>query len=247
MGIPFRPEYQKKLPLYGMTIMVNPGHNVVKNGHFDFGSHGHLGKKVIREMDLNAKVAEDVRRKFEKLGANVIYVEKTPIGKIRDKENEIRPDLFIAIHHDAKAPGKHAKNSGETVYCWGPSKKVGTYINKEFKKDTSIPNNPNSESWASGLCVLKADSSINAVLVEVGFMSNPKELKLLNSLEYQDKAAQMIVDGSRKFLRLGKDEQEKMLKLKQEQEFKKAIFLFNPERKENFAPLNFTKNEGRDI
>lgn len=225
------------LPLSGMTVIVNPGHNVkLRDGTFDRGMHGKLGKDVIYEYTLNDKVAENVKRKFEQLGANVIYVEKTLKDSIQAKENKIKPDLFIAIHHDAKGDGKHAPTNGETVYCWGRSQKVGKYINDEFKKDLTIKNIPNSPNYAKELCVLKADSSINAVLVEVGFVTNPKELEILNSAKYQDKAAQMIVDGSKKFLVEQKAKKQKEIQAKIEQDIKQKINLFDSTKNKN---INF--------
>lgn len=231
MGSPFE---IKSAPLQGMTVIVNPGHNVrLKDGTFDRGMHGKLGKETIYEMTLNDKVAQNVKKKFEQLGANVIYVEKTLIDSIKEKENKIKPDLFIAIHHDAKGSGKHAPTNGETVYCWGQSQKFGQYINDELKKDPTIKNIANSPSYAKGLCVLKADTSINAVLVELGFVTNKKELEILNSAQYQDKAAQMIVDGSEKFLLERKALKEKDIQKNNEQNIRKKIKLFDSTKNKN--------------
>lgn len=68
------PLQTNKLPLAGFTIMLNPGHGVVKpNGKLDSGAVGKLeNKQPIFESDLNAAEAKIIQRKLEALGAHVL-------------------------------------------------------------------------------------------------------------------------------------------------------------------------------
>lgn len=195
--VPYKP-----LPLQGATVMVNPGHGIVrKDGSFDYGKVIKKGRKQIKESDLNDNVGENVRRKLEKLGAKIIYVDNTEVHAIQALENQYNPDVFVALHHDAKADGPKAKNAGETMYAWGKkSYKLAKSVNKWFKKDSIIPNNGIDSTWAKHLCVLNADSKTPALLVEGGFMTNKSELKILNTQDYQNKEAQNIVQGIRDFI-----------------------------------------------
>jgi len=188
-------------PLKGKTIMLNPGHGCIKDGGIDKGANYKLGKTTIFEMDLNDQVAGDVKRKLELLGAKVIYVDNTGIKAIKDLENKYKPDAFIAIHHDALTK----KSSGETMYAHGDkSMALRKDINKFFAADKTIKNNEYSayvKSRSEELTVLAADSSIPAVLTEIGYGSNPKELKTLITQDYQDKAAQCIVEGIKSYIK----------------------------------------------
>lgn len=190
------------LPLEGTSVMINPGHGIRrKDGTMDYGKVIGKGKKAIREADINDKVAENVRRKLQKLGATVIYVDNTDVHSIKSLQNQYRPDVFVAIHHDAKAKGRRAKNSGETIFGWGElGRKLAQKINIWYKNDSTIPNNGINSAWAKELCVLKADPKIPAVLIEGGFMTNQRELKLLNTQDYQNIQAQNIVQGIRDFI-----------------------------------------------
>lgn len=195
----------REKPLAGKTIIVNPGHGCMKWVHkgkksvyeLDTGAKTKADGKTVYEMKLNDKVAQNIATKLTDLGANVIYADNMPIGEIKALENAVKPDLFIAIHHDAKEKGgKH--NYGETIFADGEkSLKAANFINKRLMEDKTIPNNkinmnPNE---AKKLVVLQADKSIPAVLTEIGHMTNPNELKILMTDAYQDKAAQNIVDG----------------------------------------------------
>lgn len=201
MAIPYRPDLYTAFPLTGFKIMVNPGHGEKKGkANIATGAAGKIGKKTVFEKDLNDKVAKNVERKLKLLGAEVVYVDNTPVKEIPDIENRVWPDAFISVHHDAKsADGR--RNSGETVFVAQESgSNLGKMINRHLRADKSIPNNGVNSSWGKKLKVLQAEKSIPAVLVEIGFMTNPNELKLTNTQEYQDKAAQCIVDGTKEFL-----------------------------------------------
>ncbi|HNW26004.1 MAG TPA: N-acetylmuramoyl-L-alanine amidase [Candidatus Gastranaerophilaceae bacterium] len=192
-----------RLPLEGKTIMINSGHGAQKGPSLvDEGAKAKSGKKIIKEADLNDKVAINVKRKLTKLGAEVIYLDNMPLPMIRKIQEGVKADLFVSIHHDSKPAGfKH--NSGETIFAFGEkSTPLAQTINKWFKQDDTIPNNGINSAWAQQLYVLQSSNIIPSVLVEVGHMSNKNELKILNKQEYQDIEAQNIVEGIRDFFRL---------------------------------------------
>lgn len=213
-------ERRPATPLKNVTIMVNPGHGCIitdpKTGreHINDGARYKLGKKTILEKDLNDQVAEDVKRKLELLGAKVIYVDNVPVKNILELENLYHPDAFVAIHHDAPGPGQ--KNArGETIYANDDSPnsmKLREEINKYFAADKTIPNKKNDPELIKHKTVMQADPSIPAVLTEIGFGSNLKELKILMTHEYQDLAAQFIVEGIKKFVKKTKVKQKTVVK-----------------------------------
>lgn len=184
-----------KLPLTGFTIMLNPGHGVVKsNGKLDTGAVGRLANnQEILESDLNDAEASNIRKKLEALGATVFYADKMTVKEIKELENSVKPDLFLSIHQNA-----HDNKSyrGENVYAVNEeSKKVACAINSRLKADKTIPNNTFNPKRSSELGVIQANDYAVAVLVEIGYISNIKDLKIINSSEYQDASAKNIVDG----------------------------------------------------
>ncbi len=196
----------KRQPLEGITIMINPGHGGLKRSGIDTGAVTRFEGKKITEMELNDKVAENVQRKLEKLGANVIYLDNTDIHTVQKMENKLRPDAFVSIHQNAAPKGAQSWN-GEEMFAWQPEGiKVAELINNRFKEDPTIRNRGINRKRASELCVLKANSSIPAVLVECGFMSNKGDLQHLKNQDYQNMEAQFIVDGLRDFFRIKKHE-----------------------------------------
>ncbi len=189
----------KNLSLAGMSVMVNPGHGVIRdNGVKDAGAttiiRDNGKKKRITEADLNKDVAQRVRVDLEKRGAKVIYVENMEIHQIQNLENKLHPDLFIAIHHDA------GKGKGKTVYGWGNSLSAAEDITNALNMDKTIPINKMKPSWAKDLCVLKADQSIPAVLIEMGYVTKKNELNKLMDPNYQNVEAQLVSDGIEDFL-----------------------------------------------
>lgn len=197
-------------PLRGTSIMINPGHGASGRGERPFGATAWLNKKKYYEKDLNDSVATKLAKNLKQMGADVIYVDNTPLGEIQQLQNKLKPDLFVSIHHDAQANyGKTLR--GETVYSYAPSpekrknnknsyeksKKAAEFINEELKQDSTVPNHkPRQNSYK----VLNVDKKIPSILVEVGYMSNPTELNILTTPEYQSTAAKNIANGCRKFL-----------------------------------------------
>jgi len=219
---PYRSDY-KPLQLEGVTIMVNPGHGeTTPRGKLKTGSVGKIGKEKIFEYKINQEIATSLEGKLKTLGADVIIIKEIPPAEIQAKKNEMRPDIFLAIHADAKAvenaktKAKRIKqhkmapqNFGKTVYRFGDGERLGAFIENEYKHDTIIPthlNTPNRTAWARGLKVLRGDTTIAAVLIESGYMTSNKEVKLLSKKWYQDDAANITVKGIVKYIKALRDE-----------------------------------------
>lgn len=197
------PNTVTNLPLSGLTIMINPGHGgEIKQRKsnttlVDVGFVVKANKQTIYESDLNDIVADKVRVKFEKLGAKVVYADNMEKYDVQALENKVKPDLFISIHHDKIDPSCF---SSETVLANSKNSKIAAeYINQKFKDDKSISNHTDMSNLAKKLVVLKADENIPAVLVEVGNVNCPNDLKYLLSDDYQEKEADFIVEGSKDF------------------------------------------------
>ena len=104
-----------------------------------------------------------------------------------------KADLYISIHHDAF---EDRNVEGVTTH-YAPSKSSShVTLAKSIQKGIFEQNVDTRDRGvkASDYMVLR-ESSIPAVLLELGFTSNEKDERRMNSAEFQDKSKKGIVDG----------------------------------------------------
>ena len=113
--------------------------------------------------------------------------------------NEVGADLFISLHQNAYVED-HSVN-GIEVYYNNREKSVESekitqliqagLITETGAKDRGIR--------AYNELVVTRETTMPSCLVEMGYMSNPTELSLMNSDSYQDKTVTGIVNGINQF------------------------------------------------
>jgi N-acetylmuramoyl-L-alanine amidase len=119
--------------------------------------------------------------------------------------NEKKAALMIRIHADGSSDSSvhgistlvPARHVGWTDDIYGPSRRAGALLQRELVASTG----------AQDLGVVeRADltgfnwADVPAVLVETGFMSNPRERALLQSAAYQKKVAGALARATHRFL-----------------------------------------------
>ncbi len=188
------------------VIVVDPGH-----GGIDPGC---VGKSGVQEKEINLAVAKRLSTFLKQGGATVVMTRvgdydlseegKAPQG-VRHKDDlearvelaeKYQADLFISIH----------VNSIPLTECWGAqvfyhpqskeSKRLASLMQKEF-----IKNFGESDRWVKpeDFFVLRGHKC-TAVIVETGFLSNPREETLLGDSVYQNKLAWSIYAGIVRYL-----------------------------------------------
>lgn len=185
--------------LAGMTIVVDPGH-----GGPDPGAKGPAGSL---EKNNTLPVGLDLAALLRSAGAQVILTRSTDISpaegaysersdlEARTKiANDLNADLFISIHNDSFS---NPEASGTTSYyssqnpVAAQSRTLAENIQNELVKSIGLPDRGVKDA---AFYVIK-NTKMPAVLVELGFLSNPTEESLLGSPEFQAKAAQGIYQG----------------------------------------------------
>lgn len=176
--------------LKGKTIIVDAGH-----GGKDPGAVGPSG---VKEKDVVLATALTLKEEIEKFGATVILTRSTDVFlELSERtaiSNKSNADAFISVHADSFS----ATSNGSTTYYTssvnfnGPrSKTLGTAVQKNMISSLSTYNRG----------VLEKNLHVNrmnelpSILVELAFISNPKEEKLLNSSDFRKKAAVGITKG----------------------------------------------------
>jgi N-acetylmuramoyl-L-alanine amidase len=167
--------------LSGYTIVLDPGH-----GGKDPGALGH---HEVLEKDLILSTTLTIAKQLDQAGATVILTrEDDSFVSLKDRvqiSNQSQADAFISIHF----------NSYEEDYVGG----FNTYYDRNGKRLAyTIQENLSNELHLRdrgviqhGFTVLR-ENERPAVLIELGFITNKKELATLQTEDYQSRVAEAI-------------------------------------------------------
>ncbi|WP_121641137.1 N-acetylmuramoyl-L-alanine amidase [Virgibacillus sp. Bac330] len=176
--------------LSGHTVMIDPGH-----GGRDPGS---IGINDIYEKDLVTNTTKPIEKALREVGANVIMTRtedvKIPLKERRNMSNEAMPDAFISIHYNSF---EDPSVGGFHTYYYSQEKdyRLAQSIHQSLGNAISLKDRGILED---SYAVLR-NNEVPAILLELGFMSNPEELALIQSDEYSQTVAEAIVSGLKNY------------------------------------------------
>ena len=186
----------------GGTEPIGPGASTRKSKDA-IGTRGVVSGTY--EYQFTLTLAKQLRTLLEKKGYEVILTRKDSKHAISCKEramvaNNADADIFIRLHVDAAASG--SARGASALYPSSANPYNGKLSKKCKKLSKCILNNMCEEAgtYNRGLFVRNDLSGSNwasmpVTLIEVGFMTNPTEDRLLNKKSYQKKLAKGIVSG----------------------------------------------------
>ncbi len=183
------------------VVVIDAGH-----GGYDPGA---ITKQGTYEKHINLDVAKKVKQYLEPTGMKVIltrdededYVSEGVTGRKSKKQTDLnyrinlateaKADLFVSIHVNAVAGNQ--KSGAETFYHFksDQGKQLAESIQQEMIKISGM----NRRVAKPGDFYLIKNTTMPAVIVEVGYLSNPKEEKKLLQDWYQDQLAKAIAKG----------------------------------------------------
>ncbi|MCC9293724.1 N-acetylmuramoyl-L-alanine amidase [Clostridium sp. MT-14] len=179
------------------TVTIDPGHGMGQ----DVGATGING---LQEDDITLAVGLKTGKILESKGINVVYtrttdMRSTPMSVIEslqkrcDISNNANSKYFVCIH--ANYFDEPGANGTETYYYPGSSEgqRLASNIQNSIIREVGMYDRKIKED-ERGLYVLK-NTTAPAVLVELGFVTNPGDAAKLNSDAYRQKFAQAIADG----------------------------------------------------
>lgn len=159
------------------------------------------GTNGSKAKDINLSTALKLGDILKSRGFNVVYT-RTSDSVTWDKLNEdsakaaiaknAKADVFLSINTNYYS--LDTSNGIETYYLSEASNKnkdLASSIQKELIKATGASDRGIKE----GSFEILKKTDCEAVALELGFISNPQEEILLNSLEYQNNAAKAIANG----------------------------------------------------
>jgi N-acetylmuramoyl-L-alanine amidase len=182
----------------GHIVMLDPGH-----GGYDPGAITNQG---VYEKSINLQIAQKVKEMLGPSGIEVFltreedidYVPDGVMGKTTKKQidlnyridmaREINADVFVSLHVNATASGK--ESGSETFYHSQSEygKRLAELIQQELIK---IPGMNRRIAKPGDFYIIK-NTSMPAVIVEVGYLSSVKEQKKLQQSWYQEQLARAI-------------------------------------------------------
>ncbi|WP_252502862.1 N-acetylmuramoyl-L-alanine amidase [Sporosarcina sp. Marseille-Q4943] len=171
--------------LNGLTIVVDAGH-----GGNDRGTTGMQGTD---EKLLTLMTAELLSAKLKAAGANVVMTrESDTYVSLRKRvavSHQSGADAFISIHYDANPD---TSITGFTTYYTHTSQKsLASSINDGLDSTISLRNRG---AQPANFLVLRENRQ-NAVLIELGFLSNPSEERILTTEMFREQATHGIYQG----------------------------------------------------
>ena len=192
----------------GHIVMLDPGH-----GGYDPGA---ITKQGVYEKSINLQIAQKVKEMLSPSGIGVFLTREEDIdyvpdgvkGKTTKKQidlnrridmaKEANADVFVSLHVNATATGQ--ESGSETFYHFKSEsgKRLAELIQQEMIK---IPRMNRRIAKPGDFYIIK-NTIMPAVIVEVGYLTNVKELKKLQQSWYQEQLARAIAKGIANFFEL---------------------------------------------
>ncbi len=180
----------------GRVIAIDPGHG---------GSEpGTIGSRGTKEKDMNLDVAKKAAGILEAQGARVLMTRTgdwdVGLYERTDKANKDKADIFVSIHFNAH-PDRSKRGTSTYIYSnyeepgeaarTRESNKLAQCVQSELLKALGLKDVGIREA---NFVVLRT-AGMPAILVEVAFLSNTAEEKLIATGDFRNKAAEAIVNG----------------------------------------------------
>lgn len=213
------PEPQAAGSLSGRVICIDPGHASTTDSGTEPIGPGATEMKVkdpggtsgavtgVREPVVTLAISLQLKQLLEAEGATVVMTRSGPdfTGGNRERAqvaNQAGADLFIRVHADGSSDP--SRSGVSTLYPASIPGWTDDIHGASLAAAAAVQSSLVAGLGASDLgTVARSDitgfnwADVPAILVEVGFMSNPREDQLLNDPAYQQRVAAALLDGIR--------------------------------------------------
>ena len=190
---------EAKQVLKGKVICIDPGH-----GGTDPGAIGHLNKKAVYEKDITLSIALPLRDLLSAAGAKVIMTRTSDkdvfaphaddVAELQarcDIANEAHANAFLSIHIDAIS---NPEIDGVTAYYYIGSDQsllLAHLLHRAAMRDLDFPN----RGVRGNEFYVTAHTTMPSALMELGYITNEKRVKMLTSKEAPLQIARSLFNG----------------------------------------------------
>ena len=177
------------------TIVIDPGH-----GGNDLGARGKA--PFCEEKRVCLQTARLVKKYLDQLGYHVVLTRNTDAFVSLSRRVEIASQAsssaFVSIHYNSSR--NPSANGIEIFFLFDSKEERGRSISSKKLADAVLPRlirrtEAVSRGVKKGNFYVIRETSMPAILVEGGFVSNPQERMQLKTREYQEKIARALADG----------------------------------------------------
>ena len=190
-------KYSTSGGLSGKTITIDPGHGGSDSGAI--GPHG------VQEKNITLPISMYLKKSLENRGAKVLLTRTTDVdvygpnasgvdelGARVNVANRSNSDVLVSVHINAF---NNPSVGGIATYYYS---KTGNDARLAQKVQSQIANTPGfngDRGIQEGNLYVLRHSNMPAILVELGFISNPNEERVLQSPQTQEDFANRIANG----------------------------------------------------
>jgi N-acetylmuramoyl-L-alanine amidase len=176
------------------VIVIDPGH-----GGPDPGTIGN----GIYEKNVTLPISLRLGRILQQMGYSVVYTRTEDIDldlepRVRLAER-VNAEVFVSVHANALEARSSEVSGVETYHARGSSisRQLASFVHDQVISGTGALDRG---VRGAGFYVIK-HTSMPAILVETGFVTNPREAANLNNPAYQDRMAGSIARGVDQFIK----------------------------------------------
>jgi N-acetylmuramoyl-L-alanine amidase len=176
---------RKKGTLNGLTLVIDPGH-----GGNDSGTTGARG---THEKGITLRTAELLASKLRSAGANVVMTRDSDVYVDLRKRvsigHQLAADAFISVHYDAT--DSSSINGFTTYYMHGYQKELAKSVHESLGEKINL----RDRGAQPGNYLVLRENRQQAILIELGFLSNPSEERTLTTEKFREQASLGIYNG----------------------------------------------------
>jgi N-acetylmuramoyl-L-alanine amidase len=196
----FLDDSKKKLKGDSIAIVIDAGH-----GGKDFGTHSLITPKY-QEKFLTLSTAHMLKNYLQQLGYKVSMTRNedvfVPLPKRASFANEQNTTLFVSVHYNS-APNKEAE--GIEVYYYRSEEnkersKQSQLLAKSILDHVILATQARSRGVKHGNFAVIRETTMPAVLIEGGFLTNTNEMQKIKDAVYLKQLALGIAQGIQDYL-----------------------------------------------
>jgi N-acetylmuramoyl-L-alanine amidase len=203
------PNNQNPLPNNNPNV-PNPQNTGDRRRGVIFVDAGHGGNDPgavangLQEKDVVLPISIKLGQTLQGMGYTVYYTRTNDVEIDLEPRvaaaDRINADVFVSVHANALAPGNSGVSGVETYHSRNSTvgRELAGYVHSQIIAATGA----RDRSVRGAGFYVTTKTSMPAILVETGFVTNPIEARNLNSPDYQKRMADAIARGIDQFMRV---------------------------------------------
>ncbi|MDH7479698.1 MAG: N-acetylmuramoyl-L-alanine amidase, partial [Syntrophomonadaceae bacterium] len=189
--------------LQGRLVVIDPGHGNFKSGGWtDPGAIG--PRSGLHEADLVLEMGLKVAELLQARGAEVLLTRRGSAWLTLEERaylaNQAGADAFVSIHANSS---EDPRCSGSSVYYYAPAggqRAQRVKLASCLQQQLLLVLGRNDQGVREYDFSVLRHTAVPSALVEVAYLSNPEEERLLGNADFRQKAAEAIAAGITDYL-----------------------------------------------